>query len=321
MIVKKRFLAATLLAISSLLSCKKTSTVSDTEFEAARMVALQKNAADAKRFTASDATRTLPCLVDLPIQQQFPPYQADVFPAVSAIGIPMSPLPADEFDLSKADDSDDPIDPTYNREFSTSDLSPETQVVMKGLNDDLERIANNSALMNSTDERPFLNATEEAFVKAERSAAQIKDDSPLGVKTTLDCINATKAKIRPTYAHLSSQACNFEETSDGTINNVTAARFWKKLGRAVLRVAATVVTTAVIVAAVVVVAKLTGGVGVAVAAKAAGTALIKGIAIGGFKLQPVLATASSFGIKNAYKNWDKPWQGASEFTFGVKLKW
>jgi hypothetical protein len=260
-------------------------------------------------------------LVKLPIQQQFPPYQTDVFPAVSAIGIPMSPLPANEFNLTNADDSDKPMDdPIYGRDFDASFLSPQTQAVLNDLNAGLDQIANNPTLMNSLDERPFLAATEDAFTKAENNASMITDDSDKGVKTTIDCIRATKAKVAPTYYHLRKQACNFDEV-DASTGIAQTARFWKKLGRAVLRVVAAVVVTAVVVAAVVVVAKLTGGAGLAVAAKVAGKVLVKGIALGGFKLQPVLATGAAAGIKNAYKNWDKPWQGSSEFIAGFKLKW
>jgi hypothetical protein len=307
---KKKILGLSIATLSIFAACKKTDTM-----EQGLTNGLPKI------ITQDQALRTLPCLTNLPIQEQFPPYQTAVFPAVSAIGIPMSPLGKDEFDLTQADDSDAPIDPSYTREYDRNFLTPQTRAVLEKLDVDLDKIANNNDIMNNINEAPFLNAVDQAFVSAERGAANIKDDSQEGVKTTLDCIRATRAKIRPTYSHFASQACNFDETvttADG--GNVSAARFWKKLGRAVLRVAAAVVTTAVVVAAVVVVAKLTGGAGVAIAVKAAAKVLVKGVTIAGFKLKPVIATGAVAGLKNAYKNWDKPWGGASEFIFGIKTK-
>jgi hypothetical protein len=323
MLKSKRFYGLIVLAWFAFAACKKVSTLQG-ERNADGTAQVVNDGSSPLQIggdgnTAGMNRATLPCLVGRPIREQFPPFSNDVFPAVSAAGIPMSPLDPKEFDMSAADDSDNPADiGSYNREYSLKNLTPGTQAVMNNLNNDLDKIANDPALNNTLDQEPFLRATEEAFTKAERSAASIKDDSPEGVKATVDCIRGTKAMVRPTYAHYLKQACDFNET-DGT--DVTAARFWKKLGRAVLRVAAAVVTTAVIVAAVVVVAKLTGGAALPVAVKLAGKALVAGIKIGGFKLAPALATGAAAGIKNADKNWNNKWKGASEFIFGIKLKW
>jgi hypothetical protein len=49
------------------------------------------------------------------------------------------------------------------------------------------------------------------------------------------------------------------------------------------------------------------------------TALFKG-KIGGMSLKAPILTGMGAGLKHAAKSWDKPWQGASEFTFGIKIK-
>ncbi len=83
-----------------------------------------------------------------------------------------------------------------------------------------------------------------------------------------------------------------------------------------------VVVTAVIVFAVVATA---GAVGALIGAKIAvldttKALLIKGVTLGNLYASGVLGAATFAGIKNAEKNWSKPWQGWGEAFLVLKLK-
>jgi hypothetical protein len=99
--------------------------------------------------------------------------------------------------------------------------------------------------------------------------------------------------------------------------------FFKKLFRAVARVLVAVVVTAVVVFAVVATA---GAVGALIGAKIAVLSttkalLIKGVTLGNLYASGVLGAATLGGIKNAEKNWNKPWQGWGEAFLYLKLKY
>jgi hypothetical protein len=114
-------------------------------------------------------------------------------------------------------------------------------------------------------------------------------------------------------------------------NGLSEARFFRRLVRAIARVVVAVVVTAVIIAVpVVAVAVAKAAItGVALSAVKIGAAkgigaimkasIIKG-KIGGISTYSPILTGMYAGLKNAEKNWDKPWQGASEFVFGYKVK-
>jgi hypothetical protein len=99
--------------------------------------------------------------------------------------------------------------------------------------------------------------------------------------------------------------------------------FFKKLLRAVARIIVAIVVTAVIVATVVATAGVVGAL-LGVAKVAIGTsikaALIKGVSLGSWKASAAIMSGFAAGTKNAAKNWNYGWQGASEFVFGIKLK-
>lgn len=101
--------------------------------------------------------------------------------------------------------------------------------------------------------------------------------------------------------------------------------FWRNLGDAFLRVALGVAVVAAVTVLVVSGVGLAGGLVVATTKLAAvkatiSTVLIKGTTVGSFQVQSVLLTGVAGGLKNAVKNWGYPWQGSSEFVFGIKLK-
>jgi hypothetical protein len=127
------------------------------------------------------------------------------------------------------------------------------------------------------------------------------------------------------YHHVLNNRWDWNNLYPGQVSGqdkATRVMCWKKLFRVVARVLVAVVVTAVIVFAVVVTA---GAVGALVGAKIAVFAttkalLIKGVTLGNLYASGVLGAATYGGIKNAEKNWSKPWQGWGEAFIALKLK-
>ena len=128
------------------------------------------------------------------------------------------------------------------------------------------------------------------------------------------------------YHHVLYNQWNWESQYPDQVSGQSKAAkvmFFKKLFRAIARVLVAVVITAVVVFAVVATA---GAVGALIGAKIAVLAttkalLIKGVTLGNFYASGVLGAATFAGIKNAEKNWSKPWQGWGELFLALKLKY
>ena len=140
--------------------------------------------------------------------------------------------------------------------------------------------------------------------------------------TIMYCADATTYGA---YHHVLNNQWNWNNQYPDQVSGQSKAAkvmFLKKLFRAVARVLVAVVVTAVIVFAVVATAGALAplvGAKIAILAKT-GALLVKGVTLGNFYASGVLGTAVFAGIKNAEKNWSKPWQGWGEAFLSLKLK-
>jgi len=96
-------------------------------------------------------------------------------------------------------------------------------------------------------------------------------------------------------------------------------RFWRAVVRVVLAVAVAAVIVAIPIAAMAVATALSTGSPLVIGSYIGGV-LLKGFTVGSFTVASTLGSALYAGFNNAAKNWDKPWQGANEFVFGLKIK-
>lgn len=124
-----------------------------------------------------------------------------------------------------------------------------------------------------------------------------------------------------------TQLLPYALADDAASTNASAKRkrnFWQKYGDAILRVALGVAVVAAVAVLVVSGVGLAGAaIGVTKLAAIKGTiglALTKGVTIGGFHVAGAIGVGLYGGLNSAVKNWGKPWQGSSEFVFGLKLK-
>jgi len=113
----------------------------------------------------------------------------------------------------------------------------------------------------------------------------------------------------------------FEQSQPGAANGRFLRKLWRAVKRVVVAAAVTALVVAVPVAAVAVGKVLFLGVAAKSIGVAVTTALVKGVTLSkGIMLTAALASGTAAGVKNAAKNWDKPWKGRQEFIYGIKIK-
>lgn len=129
------------------------------------------------------------------------------------------------------------------------------------------------------------------------------------------------------YHHVLNNQGNWDSQYPNQFSEQSKAAkvmFFKKLFRAVARVLVAVVVAAVIVFAVVAtwggVAAIIGAKTVAILSVTKGL-LIKGATLQSLSISGFLGVSTYAGIKNAEKNWNKPWQGWGEAFLALKMKY
>lgn len=125
------------------------------------------------------------------------------------------------------------------------------------------------------------------------------------------------------YHHVLNNQGNWDSQYPNQFSEQSKAAkvmFFKKLFRAVARVLVAVVVAAVIVFAVVATSGAIAGLSMFAILAKTKAVLLAGIKFQSFSASGVLGTAMFAGIKNAEKNWSKPWQGWGEAFLAFKLK-
>jgi len=226
-------------------------------------------------------------------------------------------------DYQTDEEAERPDEFKEEQDFSQRDLSPEAQQILNRYMAEVDELGAIAEANKMPDAEVLANIQELNHRKMEEVSrnGKLEREEREALYSTF---YANTKFANPMY--------NYFSLTERTLNE---ARFWRRLGRAIARVAVAVAVTAVVIAvpvAAVVVAKAAiTGVGLAAvkvagvkgAGKIIGSAVFKGLKLG--KKSKIKMAGSWFGakagLKNAAKNWSKPWQGAPEFTFGVKLKW
>jgi len=202
-------------------------------------------------------------------------------------------------------------------EFTVDDLSVPVRNHLNQFTNRLDVIANQheDGLM-----------TEEQAIELVKAECKLAGNNAFTNSAFTEMERNAMAEVFYLTEELSLPLANYVEEY-ALANGLAERGFFRRLGRAFLRVVVAVAVTAAIiavpVAAVVGVKALAGATIKIGAVKGFGSimkaSVIKG-KIGGIKTYSPILSGMYAGIKNAEKNWDKPWQGLPEFTFGYKVK-
>lgn len=127
------------------------------------------------------------------------------------------------------------------------------------------------------------------------------------------------------YHHVLNNQGNWDSQYPNQFSEQSKAAkvmFFKKLFRAVGRVLMAVVVTAVVVFAVVATAGVIAGLSMFAILAKTKVVLLAGIKLQSLSVSSVLGYSAFAGIKNAEKNWNKPWQGWwGEAFIALKMKY